>query len=215
MCLGVFNGRVVRDTTASGLELLREMEGKCMYYFSGWWSYSFCYQKQIKQFLLLLNLAIFLVRCIMVVVCYTWDLAEESPVLEYQSQASPSANDQNNPQVYMGKAKADSTDRPEDVNLSSTLLFSLFVVLWSSFVTRGIWQRSRRSSSIISSFGQQIVVWNSYVKWKGNACTISLAGGPTPSVIRSFPCSLYYGRRSLHVGSGRGVADPRVSFLRR
>lgn len=36
--------------TDRGLELLREMEGKCMYYFSGWWSYSFCYQKHIKQF---------------------------------------------------------------------------------------------------------------------------------------------------------------------
>ncbi|KAJ6006590.1 hypothetical protein N7451_004534 [Penicillium sp. IBT 35674x] len=36
--------------TDRGLELLREMEGKCMYYFSGWWSYSFCYQQQIKQF---------------------------------------------------------------------------------------------------------------------------------------------------------------------
>lgn len=36
--------------TDRGLELLRELEGKCMYYFSGWWSYSFCYQKQIKQF---------------------------------------------------------------------------------------------------------------------------------------------------------------------
>ncbi|OOF96317.1 hypothetical protein ASPCADRAFT_206498 [Aspergillus carbonarius ITEM 5010] len=33
-----------------GLELLREMEGKCMYYISGWWSYSFCYKNQIKQF---------------------------------------------------------------------------------------------------------------------------------------------------------------------
>jgi protein OS-9 len=36
--------------TDRGLELLREMEGKCMYYFSGWWSYSFCYRNQIKQF---------------------------------------------------------------------------------------------------------------------------------------------------------------------
>ncbi|PYH94818.1 misfolded glyco proteins degradation protein Yos9 [Aspergillus ellipticus CBS 707.79] len=33
-----------------GLELLREMEGRCMYYISGWWSYSFCYKNQIKQF---------------------------------------------------------------------------------------------------------------------------------------------------------------------
>ncbi|KAE8148690.1 glucosidase II beta subunit-like protein-domain-containing protein [Aspergillus avenaceus] len=36
--------------TDRGLELLREMEGKCMYYVSGWWSYSFCYKNQIKQF---------------------------------------------------------------------------------------------------------------------------------------------------------------------
>ena len=36
--------------TDRGMELLREMEGKCMYYVSGWWSYSFCYQKQVKQF---------------------------------------------------------------------------------------------------------------------------------------------------------------------
>ena len=36
--------------TDRGLELLREMEGQCMYYFSGWWSYSFCYRNQIKQF---------------------------------------------------------------------------------------------------------------------------------------------------------------------
>ncbi|KAF5855279.1 Protein OS-9 [Aspergillus alliaceus] len=36
--------------TDRGLELLSEMEGKCMYYISGWWSYSFCYKKQIKQF---------------------------------------------------------------------------------------------------------------------------------------------------------------------
>lgn len=36
--------------TSRGLELLREMEGDCMYYMSGWWSYSFCYKSQIKQF---------------------------------------------------------------------------------------------------------------------------------------------------------------------
>ncbi|KAJ5291104.1 hypothetical protein N7478_000355 [Penicillium angulare] len=36
--------------TDRGLELLRELEGKCMYYFSGWWSYSFCYRQQVKQF---------------------------------------------------------------------------------------------------------------------------------------------------------------------
>ncbi|KAL1958005.1 hypothetical protein VTO42DRAFT_5217 [Malbranchea cinnamomea] len=36
--------------TERGLELLREMEGKCMYYSAGWWSYSFCYMNQVRQF---------------------------------------------------------------------------------------------------------------------------------------------------------------------
>jgi protein OS-9 len=36
--------------TARGLELLKDMEGSCMYFISGWWSYSFCYNTQVKQF---------------------------------------------------------------------------------------------------------------------------------------------------------------------
>lgn len=36
--------------TDRGLELLRGMESRCLYYISGWWSYSFCYMNQIKQF---------------------------------------------------------------------------------------------------------------------------------------------------------------------
>ncbi|KAL9623232.1 MAG: hypothetical protein Q9160_002547 [Pyrenula sp. 1 TL-2023] len=36
--------------TDRGWELLKEMEGKCMYHVSGWWSYSFCYNSQIKQY---------------------------------------------------------------------------------------------------------------------------------------------------------------------
>lgn len=36
--------------TDRGMELLHEMEDTCLYYISGWWSYSFCYNKQIKQF---------------------------------------------------------------------------------------------------------------------------------------------------------------------
>lgn len=36
--------------TDRGLELLQEMEGTCMYYVSGWWSYSFCYKKEVRQF---------------------------------------------------------------------------------------------------------------------------------------------------------------------
>lgn len=34
-----------------GWELLQDMEGKpCLFYSTGWWSYSFCYNSQIKQF---------------------------------------------------------------------------------------------------------------------------------------------------------------------
>ncbi|EEP76674.1 predicted protein [Uncinocarpus reesii 1704] len=36
--------------TDRGLELLRDMEGRCMYYAAGWWSYSFCYMNQVRQF---------------------------------------------------------------------------------------------------------------------------------------------------------------------
>ncbi|CRG92153.1 Protein OS-9 homolog [Talaromyces islandicus] len=40
----------IARATGRGLELLQEMEGTCMYYVSGWWSYSFCYKKQVRQF---------------------------------------------------------------------------------------------------------------------------------------------------------------------
>ncbi len=33
-----------------GFELLEGMQGNCIYYLSGWWSYSFCYKDQVKQF---------------------------------------------------------------------------------------------------------------------------------------------------------------------
>ncbi|KAK6336424.1 Protein OS-9 [Orbilia brochopaga] len=36
--------------TVVGTELLRGMEGTCLYFISGWWSYSFCYGDYIKQF---------------------------------------------------------------------------------------------------------------------------------------------------------------------
>ncbi|KAJ6257769.1 hypothetical protein Dda_7558 [Drechslerella dactyloides] len=36
--------------TVAGTELLRGLEGKCLYFISGWWSYSFCYGDYIKQF---------------------------------------------------------------------------------------------------------------------------------------------------------------------
>ncbi|KAF9894261.1 hypothetical protein FE257_007763 [Aspergillus nanangensis] len=42
--------RELARATDRGIELLSEMEGKCLYFISGWWSYSFCYQKQVKQF---------------------------------------------------------------------------------------------------------------------------------------------------------------------
>ncbi|KAE9976644.1 hypothetical protein BLS_001926 [Venturia inaequalis] len=36
--------------TTRGWELLQEMEGSCLYFFSGWWSYSFCYGDEVRQF---------------------------------------------------------------------------------------------------------------------------------------------------------------------
>jgi protein OS-9 len=36
--------------TDRGWELLEGMKGNCIYYLSGWWSYSFCYKDQVKQF---------------------------------------------------------------------------------------------------------------------------------------------------------------------
>lgn len=33
-----------------GWELLQGMQGNCIYFHSGWWSYSFCYDNEIKQF---------------------------------------------------------------------------------------------------------------------------------------------------------------------
>jgi protein OS-9 len=36
--------------TDRGWELLQGMKGNCIYYLSGWWSYSFCYNKEVKQF---------------------------------------------------------------------------------------------------------------------------------------------------------------------
>ena len=36
--------------TDRGWELLQDLEGNCLYYISGWWSYSFCYNNEITQF---------------------------------------------------------------------------------------------------------------------------------------------------------------------
>lgn len=36
--------------TDRGWELLEGMRGNCIYYVSGWWSYSFCYKDEVKQF---------------------------------------------------------------------------------------------------------------------------------------------------------------------
>jgi protein OS-9 len=33
-----------------GWELLAGMQGNCIYYMSGWWSYRFCYNDEVKQF---------------------------------------------------------------------------------------------------------------------------------------------------------------------
>ncbi|KAI5808162.1 hypothetical protein DFH27DRAFT_650682 [Peziza echinospora] len=36
--------------TTRGWELLGELEGKCLYFISGWWSYSFCHNREVRQF---------------------------------------------------------------------------------------------------------------------------------------------------------------------
>lgn len=36
--------------TDRGWELLQDLEGNCLYFISGWWSYSFCYNSEITQF---------------------------------------------------------------------------------------------------------------------------------------------------------------------
>lgn len=36
--------------TDRGWELLEDLEGNCLYFVSGWWSYSFCYNNEITQF---------------------------------------------------------------------------------------------------------------------------------------------------------------------
>ena len=36
--------------TDRGYDLLRSMSGSCLYFISGWWSYSFCYNAHVKQF---------------------------------------------------------------------------------------------------------------------------------------------------------------------
>lgn len=36
--------------TDRGWELLQDLEGNCLYFVSGWWSYSFCYNAEIRQF---------------------------------------------------------------------------------------------------------------------------------------------------------------------
>ena len=33
-----------------GWELLKGMQGNCLYFLSGWWSYSFCYRDGVRQF---------------------------------------------------------------------------------------------------------------------------------------------------------------------
>jgi protein OS-9 len=36
--------------TSRGWELLSDLEGKCLYFVSGWWSYSFCHNREVRQF---------------------------------------------------------------------------------------------------------------------------------------------------------------------
>ncbi|OHE90939.1 glucosidase II beta subunit-like protein [Colletotrichum orchidophilum] len=42
--------RELAKASAHGWELLDELDGNCLYFMSGWWSYSFCYNREIVQF---------------------------------------------------------------------------------------------------------------------------------------------------------------------
>lgn len=36
--------------TTRGWELLSGLEGECLYFVSGWWSYSYCHNREVRQF---------------------------------------------------------------------------------------------------------------------------------------------------------------------
>ncbi|KAI0424584.1 glucosidase II beta subunit-like protein-domain-containing protein [Xylaria sp. FL1042] len=42
--------RELARASAHGWDLVNELEGKCLYYMSGWWSYRFCYGQDVVQF---------------------------------------------------------------------------------------------------------------------------------------------------------------------
>ncbi|GKT46585.1 protein OS-9 [Colletotrichum spaethianum] len=42
--------RELAKASAHGWELLNELDGNCLYFMSGWWSYSFCYNRDVVQF---------------------------------------------------------------------------------------------------------------------------------------------------------------------
>ncbi|KAF2966021.1 hypothetical protein GQX73_g7567 [Xylaria multiplex] len=42
--------RELARASAHGWDLVNELDGKCLYYMSGWWSYRFCYGQDVVQF---------------------------------------------------------------------------------------------------------------------------------------------------------------------
>ncbi|KAG7108674.1 Protein OS-9 like protein [Verticillium longisporum] len=42
--------RELARASAAGWNLINELDGTCLYYMSGWWSYRFCYNREILQF---------------------------------------------------------------------------------------------------------------------------------------------------------------------
>ncbi|KAI1104819.1 glucosidase II beta subunit-like protein-domain-containing protein [Jackrogersella minutella] len=42
--------RELARASAHGWDLINGLDGKCLYYMSGWWSYSFCYNRDVIQF---------------------------------------------------------------------------------------------------------------------------------------------------------------------
>lgn len=42
--------RELARATTRGWELLAPLDGKCLYFMSGWWSYSYCHNREVRQF---------------------------------------------------------------------------------------------------------------------------------------------------------------------
>lgn len=74
--------------TNRGWELLQGLDGQCLYFISGWWSYAFCYNKEITQF-------------------------HQLPMPPGRSQFPPT-RDPNTAEYILGKTKVEGKDKEDE-----------------------------------------------------------------------------------------------------